>query len=248
MTYRVKNIGIAVILAAFAGLLTIFYVTQYKRHVQHGESQVSVLVAARDIPAGTTGAEVVGQHYLTTEMFPRRTVVPGAVSNSNEISNSVVTQQIFKGEQVTTRSFGSQAELGVRAQLSGNERGIQMGGDANQVLAGILKEGDYVDVVGAWKINNVPVSRIIVRNALVLQAPAPPAKGGGLGGGTNQSFAVVLRMSDSDSQKIKFVNEEGDGTKWHLELRPPSNSTDSPNTYQNPTSMLSNGPGIRWNR
>ena len=115
MTYRVKNIGIAVILAAFAGLLTIFYVTQYKRHVQHGETKVSVLVAARDIPAGTTGAEVVGQHYLSTETVPRRTVVPGAVSSSDQLNNLVVTQQIFAGEQVTTRAFGTSTELGIRA-------------------------------------------------------------------------------------------------------------------------------------
>jgi Flp pilus assembly protein CpaB len=249
MTYRVKNIGIAVALAAIAGLLTIFYVTQYKRHVQHGESNVSVLVAARDIPAGTSGAEVVGQHYLSTEQVPRRAVVPGAVSNSIQITNLVVTQQIFKGEQVTTRSLGTQAELGVRAQLSATERGIQLGGDANQVLAGILKQGDHVDVVGAWELtNNDPVSRVIVRNALVLQAPEPPAKGSGLGGAPNQSFSVVLRMSDSDSQKMKFINEEGDGEKWHLELRPPTGGVNSPNTYQDPRSMLSNGPGIRWNR
>ena len=51
MTYRVKNIGIAVVLAAFAGLLTIFYVANYKRHVQNGENKVSVLVAARETSA-----------------------------------------------------------------------------------------------------------------------------------------------------------------------------------------------------
>src|SRR5712691_739375 len=98
MTYRVKNIGIAVILAAFAGLLTIFYVANYKRHVQHGESNVSVLVAARDIPAGTTGSEVVGQHLLQTESIARRTVVPGAISNSDQLNNLVVTKDILRGE------------------------------------------------------------------------------------------------------------------------------------------------------
>src|SRR5207237_7990207 len=97
MTYRVKNIGIAVVLAAYARVLTSFDVTQYKRHVQHGENKVSVLVAARDIPAGTTGSEVVGQHYLTTETVPRRAVVPGAVSNSDQLNSLVVTQQVFRG-------------------------------------------------------------------------------------------------------------------------------------------------------
>ena len=54
MNYRAKNIGIAVALAALAAILTSAYVVNYKRHVQRGEGKVTVLVAARDIPAGTS--------------------------------------------------------------------------------------------------------------------------------------------------------------------------------------------------
>jgi Flp pilus assembly protein CpaB len=244
MTYRVKNIGIAVVLAAFAGLLTIFYVTQYKRHVQHGESNVSVLVAARDIPAGTSGAEVVGQHYLSTETVPRRTVVPGTVSSSDQLNNLVVTQQIFKGEQVTTRAFGTATQLGIRAQLSGTERAFQLAGDANQLLAGTLKAGDHIDIVGSWK----GVTRIILRNLLVLSAPVPP-KGGGFGSAPNQgSLSVQLRVTDWQSQKLKWINEYGDGLKFHLELRPPVNSADSPNTFDTSHTMFSDRPGTRGPR
>jgi Flp pilus assembly protein CpaB len=226
MTYRVKNIGIAVVLAAFAGLLTIFYVTQYKRHVQHGESKVSVLVAARDIPAGTTGAEVVGQHYLTTETVPRRTVVPGAVSSSDQLNNLVVTQQIFSGEQVTTRAFGTPTELGIRAQIRGNERAFQLAGDANALLAGTLKEGDHVDVVGEWSLggdNSASASKIILRNLLVLQAPQAPSSNSKIGSSTD-NFSVQLRVTDAQSQKLWWAEQEG---KVSLEIRPPADSTDS---------------------
>ena len=57
MAYRARNIMIAVALAAVAALLTSFYVTSYKRHVQRGEDHVTVLVAKKDIAEGTTGAE-----------------------------------------------------------------------------------------------------------------------------------------------------------------------------------------------
>ena len=57
MAYRARNILIAVALAAVAALLTSFYVTSYKRHVQRSEDHVTVLVAKQDINPGTTGDE-----------------------------------------------------------------------------------------------------------------------------------------------------------------------------------------------
>ena len=59
MTYRVRNIVIAVVLAALAALMTSYYVTNYKRHVQQGEDHVKVYVASQDIPAGTAGADAM---------------------------------------------------------------------------------------------------------------------------------------------------------------------------------------------
>ena len=47
MTYRLRNIVIAVVLAAFAALLTMMYVTSYEKRVQNGEEDVAVLFPAR---------------------------------------------------------------------------------------------------------------------------------------------------------------------------------------------------------
>ena len=52
MTYRLRNIAVAVGLALVAALLTTFYVANYKRHVRQSESTVKVYVAKRDVPAG----------------------------------------------------------------------------------------------------------------------------------------------------------------------------------------------------
>jgi len=54
MTYRIRNILIAVGLALVAMLLTLFYVTNYKRTVQKSTSGVAVYVAAKDLTPRTT--------------------------------------------------------------------------------------------------------------------------------------------------------------------------------------------------
>src|SRR5438034_943175 len=114
MNYRAKNIGIAVALAALAAILTSAYVVNYKRHVQNGEGKVTVLVAARDIPAGTSGADVVDQKMLKEQTVPRKAVVAGAISSPDQLSQYVAAQDVFEGEQVSTRRFTPPTEQGVR--------------------------------------------------------------------------------------------------------------------------------------
>jgi len=58
-TNRLWQVVAAAGLALLAVLLTTFYVTNYKHHVQHSEAQVSVVLAAKDIPADTPFAEVL---------------------------------------------------------------------------------------------------------------------------------------------------------------------------------------------
>jgi Flp pilus assembly protein CpaB len=243
MTYRVRNIVVAVALAALAGTLTLVYVVNYKRHVQHGESKVNVLVAARDIPAGTTGSEVVEQHMLKTEAVPRRTLVPGWVGDSDQLQNQVATQELYAGEQVTVRRFAPPREQGIRSLIRATERGVQVAGDPNQVLAGTLKTGDYVDVVADWHLpDGSPhhVSRVILRNLLVLKAPPDLGEEAKLGPSA-EDMPVQLRVTDSQSQKLMFALQN----EWHLQLRPPVKSADSANTWQDDRSMLNDGPGHR---
>lgn len=258
MTYRVRNIGIAVALAAVAALLTSFYVTNYKRHVQRGEEHVTVLVASRDIPAGTPGSDVA--HMLRTETVLRRNVVPGAISKPEQVDRYVATQKTYAGEQVTMERFGNVAETGARADLTGTMRAFQIQGDENQTLAGTLKDGDHIDVVAAIKYkwtdfhphtvgssssDTLSASRVVLRDIKVLKAPSGPAPGSKLTGSVDQKFPVLLLVSDSQAQKLLFITaNSGDvtsGSAWALELRPVVHAADSPDHVDHVSTILLDG-------
>jgi pilus assembly protein CpaB len=247
MTYRVRNIGIAVALAAVAALMTSFYVTNYKRHVQRGEDHVTVLVAKHDIPAGTDGSDAAGE--LSATEVPRRAVVPGAISSADEIKDKVASQTVFAGEQVTTSRFNSKSQTGIRGDLKGNMRAYEIKGDQNEVLAGTLRDGDHVDLSAALSVgtgnNQVTVSRVVLRNLLVIQAPASPAAGSKLTGGSDQTFSTILRMTDSQVQKFELVLAEttngSNGVTWHLALRPVVDAADSHDHLDNARSVLGDG-------
>jgi pilus assembly protein CpaB len=236
---------IAVALAAVAALLTSFYVTSYKRHVQRGEDHVTVLVAKKDIPEGTSGADAAGM--LTPLDVTRKSVVPGAISNTDQLAGLVATKQVLQGEQVTTRSFSPKAHVGVRAQLSGTLRAVSLEGDENQLLAGTLQDGDSVDFVAALKKpgdQDIYFSRVLVRNVEVLQAPSAPPAGSKLTGASNSNFNVLLALTDSQAQKIQYLLANAGGTgaeRWHLELRPVNHDADSPDHLDSFGSVVSGG-------
>jgi Flp pilus assembly protein CpaB len=252
MNYRVKNIGIAVALAALAAILTSVYVVNYKRHVQNGEHKVVVYVASRDIPAGTSGADVVDKHMLRKVTVPKKAVVAGAISSPSQLSSYIATADVFQGEQVTTRRFSPPKEQGIRAQIHGTQRAYQLEGDANQLLAGTLKAGDHVDVVGTWQLggdsgNGGPtLSRVILRNLLVLTPADEKASSSAVTSDQKSAF-VQLRLTDAQTQKLLWIqkNSVNQGDGWHLALRPPSGSLDSRNTVQDDHTMEFDGPGRR---
>jgi pilus assembly protein CpaB len=252
MNYRVKNIGIAIGLAALAAILTSVYVVNYKRHVQRGEGKVTVLVAARDIPAGTSGADVIDQKMLKEQTVPRKSIVAGAISTPDQLSQYVATQDVYEGEQVSTRRFAPPSEQGIRALIKGTQRAYQLPGTSDQLLAGTIQNGDHVDVVGTWEVadssgsGTTAVSRVVIRDVLVLRAPEGTAStkvtSPGQGGET-----VQLRVTDAQAQKLLWIQENGEsnGEGYHLTLRPPNNALDSSNTIQDSRQMQFDGPGRR---
>jgi Flp pilus assembly protein CpaB len=236
LTYRVRNIGIAVALALLAAIFTFFYVSNYKKTVQQGEELVDVYVASHDISTGTAGTEVAGS--LTKKGVARRAVVPGAISDPSQIQKLVATQPIFSGEQVSTRRFQPIAEQGVQGQLRGNMRAIQVPGDAHQLMLGTLNSGDHVDVVGNWQYpesSQEHVSRIVLRDIKVLQGPTEGKVTSKLASASNAPYSAILAVSDTQSRKLWWIVKNGD---WSLELRAVTKATDSTEGFDTARSLL----------
>ena len=262
MTYRVRNIVIAVVLAALAALMTSYYVTNYKRHVQQGEDHVQVYVASQDIPAGTAGADAM--HMLKHKTVTKSGVAPGAISKPDEIKSKIASQRIYAGEQVTVNRFANVSQSGIQGSLKGTLRAYQVAGTANQVLAGILKTGDHVDIVANFHYKlasqtqtslSYAATKIVLRNVKVLRAPASPGTASKLGGSFDTKYQVVLGLTDNQTQKMLFATHNssqatagGGEPGWWLALRPNLKSSDSPGSIETLTTMLRDGLSPRQAR
>ena len=251
MTYRVRNIVIAVVLAALAALMTSYYVTNYKRHVQSDEKHVDVYVAAKDIPAGTSGADAV--RMLTKKEVTQAAVAPGAIASPKDLGKRIAAQRIYAGEQVTVNRFVAPDQNGVRGDLKGTLRAFAVSGNGNQVLAGTLKTGDHVDVVANFKYkigdhsSSYAATRIVLRDLKVLRAPGGSAGGSKLTSGLDSKYTVMLAVTDNQSQKLMFTTMNSDGSNtggdpgWWLELRPTVSPADSPDSVETLDTILRDG-------
>jgi Flp pilus assembly protein CpaB len=246
MTYRARNLFAAIGLAVLAALLVGFYVTNYKRSVQHSQQHVSVWVAARDIPEGTSGTEVISGGYLRQEQVLRQSVVPGAISSDKQIERLVAAQPTYAGEQVSLTRFSDVAVQGIRGVLRGPLRAVQVSGDSDQTLAGTLRTGDHIDVVANVKVGDASggqsISRIVLRNLRVLRASGDVSQGVHLSSPTQGGAAVLLAVTDTQVQKLFYVIKNDD---WTFELRPVVKATDSPETVETQNTIVDDGLSSR---
>ena len=239
MTYRVRNIAVAVGLALVAALLTTFYVANYKRHVRQTESTTTVYVAKKDIPAGTPGADLVKHGWIVPADVVQRTVVPGAISNPDQVRNLLTTEDIYAGEQVTLRRFANHEEQGVRVQLHGPLRAISVPGTPDELLSGTLKDGDHVDLVANLKGTNGDVVCDVAQDILVLST-ANESTAQKVSNGSSGGSSVLLAVSDDkEAQKIWYAVENAQG--WTLMLRPVAGATTPPIDLEGMHSVITDG-------
>lgn len=235
MSYRLRNIGIAVVLAVLAALLTVFYVTNYKKSVQQGEDLVSVWVAAQDIPVGTSGSEAGDRNLLTPDKIAKRHVVDGAISKPEQIELLVATERIYEGEQITLSRFHPLGEQGIKAQLKGRLRALELAGTEHQLLNGTLDDGDHVDFVGSIQVACCELTKVVLRDLLVLKAPNAGSVESKIGARPDEAFSTVLAVTDAQSQKLFHIVQHGE---WTLALRPVTDAADSRNTVDGSASVM----------
>lgn len=237
ISYRIRNVVIALALAAAAVLLTVVYVTSARDDEAAGAKQVTVWVAQRDFPAGTTGAKIAGS--LRKAVVPRDAAAPQFVTSPAQVKGLLSTQPIYAGEQVTRLRFATPDEQGVRTELRGTLRAVSLAGDANQLLAGTLQAGDRVDVVGVFERfggTNDAQASVVLRNLRVLDT----SNGGDGSTVTAESgqHSVLLALTDGQAQRLFLTTQKG---KWTLQLRPVRKPQDGTRTVDTVGSVLAGG-------
>jgi pilus assembly protein CpaB len=249
MTYNVRNIAIALVLAGIAAFLVIMYTSNVQKQAHSSQQATQVLVATADIPAGTTVADAISGGQLQLRKVVQQDVIVGALTDEKSLDSSYVAKQdLFAGQQLTATMFAPSDQTRLVTQIKQNYRAIQIGLTPDELLGGTLEAGDHVDLVGTYTVHpnnggsDYDVSRIIVRDVQVLKAPETDATGKLVSSADHPS--VTLSVPDSVVPKITFTLHGGDGALWFV-LRPANGSTDGPTTLATVPSVIFEGLNAR---
>ena len=91
MTYSVRNIVIALVLAAVAAGLVILYTGNVTKQAHESQQNVTVVVAKSAIPAGSPVKELVDTGAFETRQVVQRDVVPGAYTSIDSLNKGLAT-------------------------------------------------------------------------------------------------------------------------------------------------------------
>lgn len=205
-------------------------------------SQTAVLVSKQDIPRGVP----IESAALDTAIVPNKFVQPQAVTSLSRISGMITVAAISKGEQITlTKLANPKQSSGDLAGITpAGKRAIAVAVDNLSSVGGMVKPGDYVDVMATVQIpvqsaegqQGTQVAVIpLFQNVLVLAVgqntglPVSQGSSRSTRGETvdtsGGSALVTLALSPQDASFIAFVQEQG---KIRFTLRSPADAKIEP--------------------
>lgn len=238
MNYTVRNLLVASVLMLVGIVAVVSFLRSERAELERGKQQVQVLVAQKDIPAGTSAKELETGGYLAPTDVLREDAPVNAIGkmSSLKVDGKWLTsnETIYKGEILTDRAFDDTQGLAPTHQIKGNERLFAVPVQASSDAAGLIRPGDHVDVLAALKIDGsqTVAMTMVARDVEVIETPqsltpkgveaeqaAPEADG--------DTKLYVLKGTDREWQNLQLANATSDNFGLLFGLRPSNGDTES---------------------
>jgi Flp pilus assembly protein CpaB len=248
MSTRLRNILVSVALFVIGLMLVTSYLRSSTARMERGNSYVSVLVAAKDIPAGTAASQLEDGGYLETQRVLQRDATPQALTTITDVRKLSTSQNVYKGEQLSAFKFETSSGLNPTEQIKGTERWVSLHISPTGSVAQLVKPGDHVDIWASGKVkvagkmakqmlgdtgaegaaisNDNFVTWLAVRDAVVVQTPKSLAGESGRDAdeaGTKFSDEPgiwVFQVSDTAAQQLLWSQANANEDGLILALRP----------------------------
>jgi pilus assembly protein CpaB len=203
----------AVIVALFGTSAVYAYVNRVEAKTVNANTPVSVLVAAVQIHAGTSGAVIEQNKLARVTTMPKRNVPAGALGELSTVAAKQIAADVYPGEVLLAPQFTdrTQARTGALA-IPDNKIAVSVDLADPQRVAGFVVPGSQVavfatttDETSSQQTRQAKTGIILPRAAVIAVGPSALQPNGGTGAGQQQAATTILTLALTQVQAEKLV-------------------------------------------
>lgn len=210
-----NRLKIALVVAVFFGLIAAYGIYNFLSQQQKAAdslraSNQDIVVAAQDIPPGTTlNEEALKKGVIKTTPWPKTSIPAGAFSSPQQVFGKVNRVKILANEPILeSRLAGEGAGLTVR--LEAGKRALALRVDEIVGVSGFIVPDDRVDVIltttplGAAQ--DAKISKIVLQNKRVLSVAQSTEQKDGK---PQLARSITLEVTPEEAEKLSLASQEG---------------------------------------
>jgi len=229
MNRRIAPVAVAVVLA----LVGTFAVYNYAHHAdQRAISKTrsaSVLVAQKNVPAGTNWGDVLKGNYLKEEKVPVDSAPTDAIANlaASIPVEQVATADIAAGQIVLRPVFGEKTATTGLLAIPAGKLAITVSIASNADVAGFVQRDSEIAIFSTFKLAVASTSTgankavggdlyatklLLTRVGVLAVSQSPPGDlngGKSSNGGSGGSVLVTVALSQADAERLILAQQVG---------------------------------------
>ena len=210
-----NRLKLALVVAVFFGLIAAYGIFNFLSRQQREAASLraanqNIVVAAKDIPAGTTLNETLIQNgTIKTAAWPKSSIPAGAFSTPQQVIGKVNRVKIVANEPIIeSRLAGEGAGLTVR--LEPGKRALALRVDEIIGVSGFIVPDDHVDVIlvttAAGGSADQRISKIVLQNMKVLSVAQNTEQKEGK---PQLARSITLEVTPAEAEKLTLASQEG---------------------------------------
>jgi pilus assembly protein CpaB len=203
------KINLILIVAVVFGLAAAWGTYRYLKHMENTYKAsgqfVPVAVAKVAIPA----RQVINGQMVEFKDIPSNYVNPGALGKPQEVIGKVARSDIYPGEQIIRNKIANPNDPGegLAMIIEPGRRAVTVAINDVTGVAGLLRPGDRVDVLGTVDVNKETLTSLLVQNIKVLAVNK--SLGAPVENKQFQSGTLTLSVNPHEAQTLTLASERG---------------------------------------
>jgi pilus assembly protein CpaB len=211
-----NRLKIALVVAVFFGLIAAYGIYNFLRQQKDVAESLrtatqNVVVATRDIPAGTTlNDELIKKGTIKAVPWPKTSVPGGAFTTPEQVIGKTNRLKIVANEPILESRLAGEG-AGLTTRLEHGKRAMAVKVDEIIGVSGFIVPDDRVDVI----VTTVPpgsnnqenkVSKIVLQNKRVLSVAQNVEQREGK---PQVARSITLEVTPEESEKLSLASQEG---------------------------------------